>query len=154
MSDASDSPECVVVGFDGSEASREAVGFAARSAGPGGSIVAVYAFGPPPDWLGHPGYQRVLDDHRLRGQEVLDGLAADAGDLLKGLKVEYELVAGRPAHVLTDVANARDADMIAVGSRGLGRVRGALGSVSQELLHLAERPVVIIPERGLQGERA
>jgi nucleotide-binding universal stress UspA family protein len=32
-----------------------------------------------------------------------------------------------------------------VGSRGLGRVRSALGSVSQEVLHRATVPVVVIP---------
>jgi nucleotide-binding universal stress UspA family protein len=38
----------------------------------------------------------------------------------------------------------RDADEIVVGSRGLGRIRGALGSVSQELLREAARPVLVI----------
>jgi nucleotide-binding universal stress UspA family protein len=32
-----------------------------------------------------------------------------------------------------------------IGSRGLGRVRSALGSVSQEVLHRARVPVVVIP---------
>jgi len=30
-----------------------------------------------------------------------------------------------------------------VGSRGLGRVRALLGSVSHDLLHIADRPVVV-----------
>lgn len=32
-----------------------------------------------------------------------------------------------------------------VGSRGLGRFRGAFGSVSHALLHEADRPVVVVP---------
>jgi nucleotide-binding universal stress UspA family protein len=38
----------------------------------------------------------------------------------------------------------RDADEIVVGSRGLGRIRGALGSVSQKLLREAARPVLVV----------
>jgi nucleotide-binding universal stress UspA family protein len=54
----------VVVGFDGSAAAMAAVEWAARPAAPDGTVVAVHAFGPPPDWLGHPSYQRLLDEHR------------------------------------------------------------------------------------------
>jgi len=45
------------------------------------------------------------------------------------------------------VAEVRDADEIAIGSRGFGPVRAVLGSVSHELLHLADRPVTVIPQR-------
>lgn len=60
---------------------------------------------------------------------------------------ELELVDGRPAEALARIAAARDADEIVVGSRGFGRLRAALGSVSHELLHDAPCPVVVIPER-------
>jgi nucleotide-binding universal stress UspA family protein len=43
------------------------------------------------------------------------------------------------------VAHAHDADEIVVGARGLGRFRGALGSVSHDLLHEADLPLVVIP---------
>lgn len=142
---------CVVVGYDGSEAARAAVRYGARRAGPGGLLVPVYAFGPPPDWLGHPSYQQVLDSHRSRGQELLDSLSAEAIDL-GGAEVEPELIAGHPAEALAKVAETRDADEIVVGSRGHGRVRATLGSVSHELLHLADRPVVVIPERLVERE--
>jgi nucleotide-binding universal stress UspA family protein len=42
-------------------------------------------------------------------------------------------------------AALRDADEIVVGSRGFGRLRGVLGSVSHAVLHEADRPVVVIP---------
>jgi nucleotide-binding universal stress UspA family protein len=32
-----------------------------------------------------------------------------------------------------------------VGSRGLGRARAVLGSVSHDVIHLAHRPVLVIP---------
>jgi nucleotide-binding universal stress UspA family protein len=47
----------------------------------------------------------------------------------------------------------RDADEIVVGARGLGRVRALLGSVSHELLHIADRPVVVIPAATVDPQR-
>jgi nucleotide-binding universal stress UspA family protein len=58
--------------------------------------------------------------------------------------IEFELLEGPPARVLSRVAAVREADEIVVGSRGLGRLRGALGSVSQELLREAGRPVLVV----------
>jgi len=36
-------------------------------------------------------------------------------------------------------------DQVVVGSCGLGRVRALLGSVSRDLPHVVDRPVVVIP---------
>src|SRR5699024_148939 len=51
---------------------------------------------------------------------------------------------GRPASVLIDTADAFDADLIVVGSRGHGRVAALiLGSVSSEVVDHAARPVLV-----------
>jgi nucleotide-binding universal stress UspA family protein len=140
---------CVIVGYDGSAAARAAVEWAARRAAPDGRVVAVHAFGPPPDWLGHPSYQRMLDEHRGRGEALLAELTADRIEALARVELELELIAGDPAEAISRIAETHAADEITVGSRGLGPVRAALGSVSQKLLHLADRPVVVIPERAV-----
>jgi len=45
-----------------------------------------------------------------------------------------------------DTANSEDADLIVVGSRGLGGFRELLlGSVSHQLTQHAGRPIVIVP---------
>ena len=108
-------------------------------------MIVVHAFGPPPDWLGAPSYQRVLGDHEGRGRAILDALLLEGGNALLDVEYELELMGGPPAEAIAKVAAARDADEIVVGSRGFGRVRSALGSVSHELLHEADRPVVVIP---------
>jgi nucleotide-binding universal stress UspA family protein len=134
----------IVVGYDGSPTSRAAVDHAARQAGRHGTVYVVHSYGPPPDWLGFPNYQRVLDDHRARGEATLDALTMTDDPLLE-TNFETELLDTPPAKAITDVAEARGADEIVIGSRGLGRVRGALGSVSQDVLHRAGVPVLVIP---------
>jgi nucleotide-binding universal stress UspA family protein len=134
----------IVVGYDGSSTSRAAVDYAARQAGQRGTVYVVHSYGPPPDWLGFPNYQRVLDDHRARGQATLDALSM-TDDPLLATNFETELLDSPPAEAITTVAETRGADEIVIGSRGLGRVRSAIGSVSHEVLQRAGVPVVVIP---------
>ena len=134
----------IVVGYDGSPTSRAAVDYAARQAGTHGKLFVVHAYGPAPDWLGFPNYQRVLQDHQARGRAVLDALTMGDDPLLE-TDFETELLEEPPGEAIARVAEARGADEIVIGSRGLGRLRTALGSVSQEVLHHARVPVVVIP---------
>lgn len=132
----------VIVGYDGSEPARAALAYAARRTANGGRIVAVNAFQPVADWLGGPSYQRALEAHQTAGREMLRALEED-NDL--GVELSTSLLEGPPARAIVAAADARDADEIVIGSRGFGRVRGILGSVSHAILHEADRPVVVIP---------
>jgi nucleotide-binding universal stress UspA family protein len=134
----------IVVGYDGSEATRAAVTVAARRAGAGGKVYVVHAYHLPPDFLGSPNFDKQLSAHRDRGRTLLDTLLVGTHELLD-VEYETELLGGPPARAIADVARARDADEIVVGAHGHGRVRALLGSVSHELLHIADRPVVVIP---------
>jgi nucleotide-binding universal stress UspA family protein len=137
-------PRPVVVGYDGSDFARVALENAReRARGTGAPLVAVYAYDAPPDWLGRPYYQRALDDRQARGRELLDDLMERLGS---EDGIETDLVEGSPAEALVRAAQARDAEEIVVGSRGLGGIRAAIGSVSYALLHEADCPVVVVPE--------
>lgn len=133
----------IVVGFDGSQHARDALAYAReRAAQSGGRVVAVTAYEPPSDWLGSPYYGRALRDHEDQARELLEGLEREgSGDL------EVDLLQGPPAEALARAADARDAAEIVIGSRGLGRFRGAVGSVSHALIHEARCPVVVVPHR-------
>jgi nucleotide-binding universal stress UspA family protein len=140
----------VVAGYDGSDTGRAAVEEAARRAGEGGKLFVVLAVSLPPDFLGKPSYNRLVSEATSAGQEQLDELLGS--EALAGVDVETELIGGPAAEAIDRVARTRDADEIVVGSRGLGRVRAALGSVSLALLHLADRPVVVVPGAASEGE--
>lgn len=131
----------VIVGYDGSPPSREALAYAMRRACDGGRVVAVHAFQPTPDWLGSPYYQRVLDASQAQGRELLRSL--EESDV--GVELTTSLLEGPSARAIVAAADARDADEIVIGSRGFGAVRGVLGSVSHAVLHESDCPVVVIP---------
>ncbi len=137
-------PAPIVVGYDGSAASHAALARAARDAADGATVVVVTAFEPPAEWLGHPYDQRALDEHRGKAEAALREAAAHPA--LEGVTVETEMIAGKPAEVIANVARTRDAEEIVIGSRGLGPLRGALGSVAYRVLHTADRPVVVVPD--------
>jgi len=67
-----------------------------------------------------------------------------------GVSVTRILRQGHAAQVL--VAEAHDADLLVVGSRGLGGFKGLLlGSVGRQCAHHAACPVVIVPNGSRQG---
>jgi nucleotide-binding universal stress UspA family protein len=75
------------------------------------------------------------------GRSILDAALADPA--LADVRVHGHLVYDAGAHALLDRAGG--AGLLVTGTRGLGRVTGALlGSVSRQLLHHAPCPVVVI----------
>lgn len=135
----------IVVGYDGSAAARAALLYAARQAGAGGRVVIVAVYEPPPERLGHPNFDRAQFRRRREAEEQLAALPLDDA-ALAGPDYEREVIGGAPAAVLAERARELSADELVVGARGLGRLRALLGSVSSELLRIADRPVVVIPE--------
>lgn len=134
----------IVVGYDGSDSSRAALLFAARQAGSAGQVFIVHCSELPPDFLGWPNYDELLSERQQHARAVIDEIPLDA-DELRGPEYHVELIGGPAAEAIAEVARVRQADEIVVGARGLGRMRALLGSVSHELLHIADRPVVVIP---------
>lgn len=55
---------------------------------------------------------------------------------------------GKPASKIIEIANSWHADLIVMGSHGRGKMEGLLmGSVSQEVLHHARCPVLVVQAR-------
>jgi nucleotide-binding universal stress UspA family protein len=135
-------PRTVVVGYDGSDEARVAFAVAIDRAQPSDRLVVVHATAPASSWLGAPYYQRAVTEIHEAAEAVLDELRPIAEQV--ETPIEFEVLEGPPAEVLIRAATVREADEIVVGSRGLGRLRGALGSVSLELLREAARPVLVV----------
>jgi nucleotide-binding universal stress UspA family protein len=63
-----------------------------------------------------------------------------------GVEVATEVVEGVPARAILDRAATLPADLIVMGTRGLGRVEGPfLGAVTSKVLHRSPCPVLVVP---------
>jgi nucleotide-binding universal stress UspA family protein len=138
----------ILVGVDGSPASKYAVDWAARDAAMRNvRLTLVHAVRPigitlPPfpapaayaRWQVEQG-QKILD----RAVEIARKTTADGGPA----QIETELLFSPVVPTLVDLS--KDAQMVVVGSRGLGPfARSLLGSVSSSLIHHAHCPVAVI----------
>jgi nucleotide-binding universal stress UspA family protein len=133
----------IVVGYDGSDCSRNALEVALRTAGSlGDDVTVVFGYAPPGLWGGEIAeHEDAIEE---RGQKVLDEARHQAE--AAGASVELELVARKASEAIVDVADKREARMIVVGSYGDPPLKGMiLGSTPNKLLHIADRPVLVVP---------
>lgn len=138
----------LIVGYDGSEPARAAVTYAADRVASGGRLYILHATGALSEWLGATEEMVLNEDSAGRGRALLDELMLEAGNAL--IDTDYELVPGAAAEALVNSAKAHEADEIVLGSRGEGRLGTLLGSVAQQVLHTADRPVVVIPYQAVR----
>jgi nucleotide-binding universal stress UspA family protein len=111
----------------------------------GAAVTFVHARATPSPLLGEPYHGRELSAEIARARDVMRDAMIKAN--AAGVDADYEIVDGSPADVILDVADSHDADLIVVGSRGLGAVQSALfGSVSKTLVARARRPVLVVKE--------
>jgi nucleotide-binding universal stress UspA family protein len=143
----------IVVGLDGSANSLEAVEWAARIATAlGAEVVAVHALGLL-DQLERDGPQVPTQPHREeiaeRAREVWSRPLADAGATHRCV-----LQDGNPVDVVLDVIEEVGADLVVLGSRGIGDdPMLLLGSTSAQVAQHASCPVTIVPPSGRSSTR-
>ena len=139
----------ILLPVDGSPAALEAVRQALRMIDEGLRASLVLANVQEPATL----YEMLL----AHDAEVIDQVAAQAGlHLLEparalvqaaGVEHEIEVASGDPAHTLIDILENFGCDMVVMGARGMGTLRSALlGSVSNEVLHAAPVPVLVVKQ--------
>jgi nucleotide-binding universal stress UspA family protein len=64
----------------------------------------------------------------------------------RSVSIESQILRGKPASTLLEHADAIEADIIVAGQRGAGGITGALlGSTTDRLARLTDRPLVIVP---------
>jgi len=139
----------IVVGVDGSEGSLEALRWAVDEARlRGARLLAVHAwlapYAPSMPGINEPAVLPVDREliHQAAG-EALDAAFREIGFSDGGIEVEQVVIEDSPGRALLD--SAEGADLLVVGSRGHGRIAGALlGSISQQVAQHAPCPIVIV----------
>ncbi len=133
-----------LVAVDGSAGSREALRHAIELAqGTDAALTLVFVRHAPLPVLGDPYYQRALSKELEHGRAVI----AEAVDqaTAAGIDVETDVLEGSAADGIVAAGRTCDAALIILGSRGRGAVTGTLlGSVSEAVMHRADRPVLVV----------
>jgi nucleotide-binding universal stress UspA family protein len=137
----------IVVGYDGSPASRAAVSWALDRAGRSGRIVIVNAGRRQGGLLDRPSLEAWMRDRRAFGHALIDKLVLERDDVAAA-HIDVEVVDDFPVPVLLYAARKHDADEIVIGTRHRGRLAALHGSVARDLLDDADRPVVLVPASG------
>ncbi|HEX4812585.1 MAG TPA: universal stress protein [Nonomuraea sp.] len=137
----------VVAGDDGSEHSEAALDYAVEQARARGvPLHIVYAWQLPVFAPYAAAYMTLIED-------AFDQVTRTAAERLEGciernpdVRITGEQTPGHPVNLLIDAG--RNADLVVVGSRGLGGFASAvLGSVSHALLHHLTCPVAVVRPR-------
>ncbi|MEU2703601.1 MULTISPECIES: universal stress protein [Micromonospora] len=135
----------VVVGSDGSESALRALGFAVeRAAQRDVPLRVLRAWEPPGDRWVPPDFdpEQVAASERAAAEAEL----APWQESFPDVPVEIEAVPGSASALLVEAS--RSAQLVVVGSRGRGGLRGMLlGSVSQQLIQHSHCPVAVVRER-------
>jgi nucleotide-binding universal stress UspA family protein len=84
----------------------------------------------------------------MASPETVESLLAEAQAMFEaqGIAVQTIERSGKPAFTICDVADEINAELIVMGSRGLGLTPdGAADSVTQKVLSLSPCPVLVVP---------
>jgi nucleotide-binding universal stress UspA family protein len=133
----------IVVGYDGSACGDAALAAALGVAGElGDGVVVVFGYAPPGLWGGEIAeHEEAIEE---LGEKVMGKAKVQAAE--QGAEIETLLVPKRAAEALIDIADERQARMIVVGSFGDPPLKGMiLGSTPNKLLHMSDRPVLVVP---------
>ena len=145
--------EKILVAIDGSDHARKAVGYASDMASKyDATLYFVHVV------CGTEVLKDVLEYGKLEraekpplsvylqkiGEEILRKAETEARE--KGAKnIQSTVVQGDPAEKIIEFARQKGVDMIVIGSRGLGNIKGLfLGSVSHKVCHLADQTCVTV----------
>lgn len=153
--------KCILVPYDGSDHAQSALAAACSIAQGHDTNVHVVNVVPinifpevaasdpaavvNPSYVTQKTYSELFDDTLL---EIHNEMVATIGDTLSSLsddQVTYEVIA-HPSAVdgIIDYASDHDCDLIVMGRRGLGAIRGLLGSISYGVIRATTTPVLTV----------
>src|SRR5574341_1127006 len=134
----------ILVGVDGSECAKRAFDAAVEMAKETNASLIALCVVQLPMVIGQrketaAKFVRILE---REAKLILADYAAEADK--KGVKVETVLAKGHPAKIILYTTKAEKADLVVVGSRGLGGMKGMLlGSISSAVVQNSKVPVLV-----------
>ncbi len=149
--------ERVLVALDGSEFSEAVLPHVEQIFGTSGAkLHLLRSVESERSWLTGEHDARPSDGRTERdeSEEYLSAMADQLG--IRGYTVTWDVPEGDPADRINEIAESADVDLIALATHGRsGLTRIAVGSVAEEVLHKAPRPLMLVrPEAARASEPA
>lgn len=134
----------IVVALDGSEHSLKALDYARELAQNHDSkIILLHAFHSTSDLRGAEGFNQMVGKRIQKGEEIIKEACKRLGNV--SFEVEEDLLEGPAAEAIISVVESRNADLVVMGTRGMGSLKGMLfGSVSTKVTHHAPCSVLVV----------
>lgn len=134
----------ILVAVDGSQHGQKAARVAGEMARRYESeLWIVVAYDVLPKYLGEPNLQEAITQRVNQSEEIYAGATQEIGEISP--VVHKEILEGPAAEAILSVADARNVDLIIMGTRGLGGLTSVLlGSQSQKVVGQASCPVLLI----------
>ena len=138
-------PSKILAAVDGSECAKKAFGTALDFSKEAGATLCVLVAVQPLEVIGmRKDVRGSLEMLIEKDAKVLLAEYATIAET-RGVKAETILVKGHPAKVILDTAKTKGVDLIVVGSRGIGGVKGLLlGSVSNAVVQNSKVPIMVV----------
>jgi nucleotide-binding universal stress UspA family protein len=138
----------ILVGVDGSDHGHRALNWAMKEAGMRHvplTVLTVHEVAAS-GWTGNPiilaGDEPLVEKIRKAAEDTVAKAAAELGEP-QPPSVTVRVISGFPSEEL--IKASRDADLTVLGSRGAGGfARLSMGSVSNQVVHHAHSPVVVV----------
>jgi nucleotide-binding universal stress UspA family protein len=141
----------ILVPLDGSELAEVSIWYVEGFAGRLRSSVTLLMVLTPEEHL-----SRYMYDCYMK--EMVKRIAANAKERGKlkadeEIKVDYKILQGDPAEVITDFANKARMDLIVMSTQGRSGIRRwALGDVANKVLRATAKPVMLIRAKGAKSD--
>ena len=134
----------IIAALDGSEHSLKALDYARELAEKhGGKLLLLHAYHQTSDLRGAEGFNRAVAKRKRAGEKVLQEGHSRLGEV--PFEMEEDLLEGPAADAIVAAAEAHQADLVVMGTRGMGSITGAVfGSVSTKVTQYAPCPVLVV----------
>jgi nucleotide-binding universal stress UspA family protein len=133
----------ILVGYDGSAASKNAFEAACGLAEQHGAELFVLTVARPPEVADDVETEAVIENSRQYHRRMLAEIKSSV--MAKKIKAHFEVAVGHPAEQIIYQADKHGVDLIVVGDRGRSKFRKLLlGSISKQVTEHAGRPVLVV----------
>jgi nucleotide-binding universal stress UspA family protein len=131
----------ILVGFDGSEGSEQALNRAMMLLDDYGKLIllAVVPSSTDKSFVDEEGYQKL----KIKAENLISNTIADLGE--QSFELEGLVEIGDAAAKIIDVANRLKVDLIVLGSKGTSELgQYLIGSVANKVVQYAAKPVMVV----------